>query len=410
MPSGKVCIGRDTRQSGSSLETALANGFASAGFEVELVGVLPTPGIAYCVRHSDAQLGVAITASHNPYVFNGLKFFDENGEKLDFESDSQQLSRLAAEAGPMPDATALSIPVSSSSRRKYMKALQDRAERVGQLNLKAVVDCANGATAETAPTVLCELVEDIKFIGTQPDGRNINEGIGSTNLAATQSMVRARNADIGIAFDGDGDRVLFVDDCGVEVTGDQILFLLAKFSKWESRNFGVVGTDMSNEGLAIALKKLDIGFERTEVGDKHVLKALHRKGWQLGGEPSGHVISLGETHSGDGLWIALCVLEILRETGVSIKELLSDIQLFPQAMRQIDLSNREAWDWERLNEEVVNPHREELLDQGRILVRRSGTEPTLRVMVEHPQESTADAVANRLTAAIDSWLRQIELA
>lgn len=377
---------------------------------MDSLGVLPTPGISFCTRHSEANLGVAITASHNPYSFNGFKFFDADGEKIDFESESQQLRALAENPAALPDSNAVSLPLASSVRQQYLTALRDRASRIGQLKMKAVVDCANGATAESAPLVLSEVISDIQFIGASPDGTNINDGVGSTNLETTQEAVLEARASLGIAFDGDGDRVLFVDDYGAQVSGDQVLYLLARHRSSAKPVGGVVGTEMSNEVLAKALAKLDIAFNRADVGDKHILIKLRENGWTLGGEPSGHVISLEETNSGDGLWSALCVLEIIKKTGATLRELLTDIRLYPQAVRQIDMSNQSALDLDSLERDIVQSERIRFEGEGRILVRRSGTEPLLRVMVEHPQASIADEVANRLTTAIDGWLGRIQPA
>lgn len=404
--SGVVCIGRDTRKSGNELAKSLAHGFRQIGFEVDSLGVIPTPGVSFCTKHSAARLGVVVTASHNPFQYNGFKFFNADGTKIDVESNRSHLLNLISGTESSSSSRTPLSAAETSARSLYLHTLEERARRVGKLPLKGVVDCAHGATAEIGPSVLSEIVSDVHYIGTAPSGININDGVGSTSLVATQTAVLETGADFGIAFDGDGDRVLFVDDAGREVSGDQILFLLARYRLSAETPNGVVGTEMSNEGLARALNQIGIEFSRAQVGDKHVLEKLTKKGWQLGGEPSGHVIWLQETNSGDGLWVALCVLEILKETGGTLRELLSEITLLPQAIRSVNIAHQAPFEWDVLMEDVVRPVALEVKDSGRVLVRRSGTEPILRVMVEHLEESAANSYADQLSTAISNWLRR----
>ena len=380
----KVLIGKDTRISGYLLESALQAGFAAAGVDVTLCGPMPTPGVAYLTKALRLSAGVVISASHNPYQDNGIKFFSANGDKLDDEFE------LAIEAE-------LAKPMGCVSAQELGKAfrLDDAAGRYiefckstfpGDLNLKGlklVVDCANGAAYHTAPHVFHELGAEVISIGVHPDGKNINDGCGATAPAALIAKVKAEKADLGIALDGDADRLQMVDPTGRLFNGDELLYVLAKDRLDRGQKIGgVVGTLMTNLAVENAIKDLNIGFERANVGDRYVLELLKQKGWIIGGEGSGHLLCLDQHSTGDGTIAALQVLAAMSQNKKSLAQLLEKVKIFPQVL--LNVKFKPGYDWksdEKLKQQITKVE-SDLKDIGRVLIRASGTEPLLRVMIE----------------------------
>ena len=386
LPAGQrptVLIGKDTRISGYMLEASLEAGFSSAGVDVMLTGPLPTPAVAYLTRALRLQAGIVISASHNPFHDNGIKFFSADGNKLPDEVE------LDIESG-------LERPMRCRESRELGRAsrIEDAAGRYiefckstfpGSLDLrgmKVVVDCAHGAAYHIAPHVFHELGADVIAIGNTPDGFNINDEVGATRPAALQRAVREQGAEVGIALDGDGDRLIMADGDGSVFDGDQLLYVIAQDCAREGRLPGVAGTLMSNLALELALGKMGIAFSRAKVGDRYVLEMLRKNGWTLGGENSGHIICLNKHTTGDGIISALQVLSAIRRSGETLGRLNRDLKLFPQVLKNVKVPAGFAW--ERFPG-VVNAkaNAEKLLGTtGRVLLRPSGTEPVLRVMVE----------------------------
>ena len=397
-----VLIGKDTRISGYMLESALESGFNSAGVDVVLLGPLPTPGVAYLTRAQRASLGVVISASHNPYPDNGIKFFSAQGTKLD---DAWELAVEAAleEAPVWADSATL-----GKTRR-----LEDAAGRYTEFckstfandltlkGLKIVVDGAHGAAYHIAPMVFHELGAEVIAIGCTPDGMNINHEVGATHPAALIAAVKMHQADYGIALDGDADRLQLVDAEGRLFNGDEVLYLMVneRLARGEKVP-GTVGTLMTNMAVEIALKKKGVEFVRAKVGDRYVLEELEKRGWLLGGEGSGHLLALDKHTTGDGLITALQVLQACARSGKTIAHLLGDVVLFPQTLLNVRLKPGQDWrSSERLKAETL-AIQAELGETGRVLVRASGTEPLLRLMVEAQDAQQALACAERLSAAL----------
>ena len=396
-----VLIGKDTRISGYMLESALESGFNSAGVDVVLLGPLPTPGVAYLTRAQRASLGVVISASHNPFADNGIKFFSAQGSKL---PDAWELAVEAAlEEAP--------VWVDSASLGKARR-LDDAAGRyiefckstfAGDLTLKGmriVVDAAHGAAYQIAPKVFHELGADVVSIGCAPDGLNINHEVGATHPDALVRAVRANHADVGIALDGDADRLQMVDGSGRLYNGDELLYLLARDRMGRDELVpGVVGTQMTNMAIELALRERGVKLVRAKVGDRYVLEELTRHGWLLGGEGSGHLLALDKHTTGDGLVSALQVLQSCVRNGQSMAELLEGVRLFPQVLLNVRLQPGQDWRANtRLAQETAAVE-SELGDHGRVLIRASGTEPLLRVMVEARDTAQASACAERLAQA-----------
>jgi phosphoglucosamine mutase len=407
--SRSVVIGKDTRISGYMFESALEAGLAAAGANVALLGPMPTPAIAYLTRTLHACAGIVISASHNPFYDNGIKFFSAEGEKL--PDDVEQ----AIEAE-------LQKPFSTIASENMGKAVRidDAAGRyiefckgtipfeVSLRGLKIVVDCANGATYKVAPAVFKELGAEVITIGVDPDGLNINEKCGSTYPELVRQAVLEHGADVGIALDGDGDRVVMVDANGVVVNGDELLYVLATDRQDKGLlQGGVIGTVMSNFGLELAFQKRNIPFMRSAVGDRHVHKALVSHGWTLGGEASGHLLCLDRTSTGDGIVSALQVLEVMVSQGKGLAELTADVEKLPQVMINVPVSGELSG----LDDSVaINAAMQSVQDQlgnsGRVILRPSGTEPLIRVTLEgvdevqvnHLAEELADVVRNELTS------------
>jgi phosphoglucosamine mutase len=384
----KVIIGKDTRISGYMFESALEAGFSAAGVDVRLVGPMPTPAIAYLTQTFRAHAGVVISASHNPYQDNGIKFFDANGEKL---ADALEIAIEAALEKPFelqaPHLLGKASRINDANGR-YIEFCKSTISSKLRLNgLKIVLDCANGATYRVAPSVFKELGAELVVIGDKPDGFNINQACGSTHPEQLQAKVLAAQADLGIGFDGDGDRVIMVDSKGQIVNGDGVLYLIAK-DRFEQNKLqgGVVGTLMSNIALELKFKAMQIPFIRTDVGDRNVMAELKKNNWLIGGETSGHIVCLDKTTTGDGIIAALQVLAKMVREQQSLETLMSDIQFFPQVMLNIKTSNALELMKRKDVCAVIQKHQDELQGRGRILVRPSGTEPLLRILMEGPEE------------------------
>ncbi len=399
---GTVLIGKDTRLSGYMFESALEAGFVAAGADVLLLGPLPTPGIAYLTQQFNADLGVVISASHNPYHDNGIKFFDRGGSKLtdEIEEEIEKLLKKPAitlESGKLGQAKRI-----DTARNRYQEfcaaTFPDDLDLDG---MKVVFDGANGAGYKVGPRTLNELGADVVTIGCSPNGRNINDGCGSTAPALLQKTVPAVEADVGIALDGDGDRVVMVDEKGEIVDGDQLLYILATARKEEGRLKGpVVGTVMSNLGLEHALKRHDIEFKRASVGDRYVLETLRQTGGIIGGETSGHMICLDQTTTGDGLVSALQILAVMKRTGEPLSKLASGMSRYPQIMLNVPMEKRLDPDSSPTIRDAVSQAETELAEAGRVVLRASGTEAVIRVMVEGENENQILTLAERLASVV----------
>ncbi|MBB3191797.1 phosphoglucosamine mutase [Halomonas cerina] len=405
----RVLIGKDTRISGYMFESALEAGLSAAGVDVMLLGPMPTPGIAYLTRTFRADAGIVISASHNPFADNGIKFFSAAGTKLDDGLEARIEAMLDEPLTTVaPDALGKAVRVNDAAGRYIEFCKSTIPDRVDLHGLKMVVDCAHGATYHIAPSVFRELGAEVTLIGATPDGLNINQAVGSTHPAALRAAVIQQGADLGVAFDGDGDRVLLVDDNGREIDGDDILYLIARDRHGRGElGGGVVGTLMSNFGLAAALEAMDIPFERARVGDRYVMERLAANGWQLGGEASGHIVCGHVQTTGDGIVSALQVLSIMVREGRSLGELLAGLEKAPQVLVNVRLTPgsdaRVLLEKEAIQAAVVAVEGE-LGDQGRVLLRPSGTEPLIRVMVEGRAHLDVSGLARRLAGDVEALL------
>jgi phosphoglucosamine mutase len=406
---GRVLIGKDTRISGYMFESALEAGLSAAGVDIRLLGPMPTPAIAYLTRTFHAQAGIVISGSHNRFDDNGIKFFSGRGMKLPDEVE------LAIEAQ-------LEEPMRTVESHELGRAerVEDAAGRyiefckstfpMGQdlKGLRVVVDCAHGATYHVAPEVFDELGADVLTVGVAPNGLNINEGCGSTWPDTVRDAVLAHGADVGIAFDGDGDRVIMVDARGELLDGDELLYVVAE-SRLRSGTPppGVVGTVMTNLGLELALRERGIPFERTAVGDRYVMERLLERGWALGGETSGHVICLDRTTTGDGIVSALQVLAAMRETDQSLAHLRRGMTKYPQTHLSVRMQRRADVTQVPAVREIVRAAEARLGDRGRIVLRPSGTEPLVRVMVEGESEALVEELAGQIGTAVRQALSAV---
>ena len=396
-----VLIGKDTRISGYMLESALESGFNSAGVDVLLLGPVPTPAVAYLTRAQRASLGVVISASHNPFADNGIKFFSAHGAKL---PDDWELAVEAAlgEAPVWADSASLGrtrrLDDAAGRYIEFCKSTFDR--ELSLKGLKIVVDAAHGAAYQIAPKVFHELGAEVISIGCSPDGLNINEGCGATHPEALVAAVRQHGADVGIALDGDADRLQMVDSKGRLYNGDELLYLLAdeRLARDEVVP-GVVGTLMTNMAVEVALKSRGVKFVRAKVGDRYVLEELHRHHWLLGGEGSGHLLVLDQQTTGDGLVSALQVLQACVRSGKSMAQLLDGVELFPQVLINVRLQPDQDWKSNAGLQAAIAATEAELGQTGRVLIRASGTEPLLRVMVEARDAAQAQQLAGRMAEA-----------
>jgi phosphoglucosamine mutase len=399
---GTVLIGKDTRVSGYMFESALEAGFVAAGVNVMLIGPLPTPGIAYMTRRFNCDFGVVISASHNPYDDNGIKFFDATGGKL---SDDLE-ERIEIELN-QPPVTRTSRNLGRATRVDRSRTLyQDFCAAtithgVDLSGMKIVIDCANGAAYKVAPRVLADLGAEIVPIGCSPNGRNINDGCGSTAPDLLQLTVPGVRAHVGVALDGDGDRLVMVDHLGRIVDGDQILYVIARARKDAGTlRAPVVGTVMSNLGLELAFRESGIEFLRAPVGDRYVLAMLRDAGGTLGGETSGHILCLDKTTTGDGVVSALQVLAVMKQTGRSLAELASGMRKFPQVLLNVKVAKRFDPATVPSVQDAVQKIEKRMGGDGRVVLRASGTEPVIRVMVEGKGESATREAATELAAVV----------
>jgi len=399
---GTVLIGKDTRLSGYMFESALEAGFVAAGVNVMLIGPLPTPGIAYMTRRFNCDFGVVISASHNPYDDNGIKFFDATGAKLSDELEERIETELA-----QPPVTRISRSLGRATRVDRSRTLYQEfcaatiTAGVDLSGMKIVVDCANGAAYKVGPRVLTDLGAEIVPIGCSPNGRNINDGCGSTAPDLLQLTVPGVRAHVGVALDGDGDRLVMVDHLGRIVDGDQLLYVIARARKDAGTlRTPVVGTVMSNLGLEVALRESGIDFLRAPVGDRYVLAMLRDTGGTLGGETSGHILCLDKTTTGDGLVSALQVLGVMKQTGRSLAELASGMKKFPQVLLNVKVAKRFDPSTVASVQEAVQKIEKRMGGDGRVVLRASGTEPVIRVMVEGKGESATRAAATELAEVV----------
>ncbi|HMS78168.1 MAG TPA: phosphoglucosamine mutase [Burkholderiaceae bacterium] len=400
-PRPAVLIGKDTRVSGYLLEAALEAGLSAAGVDVALCGPLPTPGIAYLTRALRLTAGIVISASHNPYDDNGIKFFSFDGNKLPDETEARIETALEEPMGCVRSELLGRAKRIEDAAGRYIEFCKSTFPNDLDLHgLKLVVDCAHGAAYHTAPHVFHELGAEVVQIGTAPNGLNINDKVGATHTESLQRAVLEHKADIGIALDGDADRLMMCDADGRLFNGDELLYLIVRERTRHRHVAGAVGTLMSNFGLEQAFQRLGVNFARAKVGDRYVLETLQQRGWLYGGESSGHLLCLDCHTTGDGTISALQVLGAVRRSGRSLAELTDDLVMYPQ--RLINVKVAKGFDWQGhagLREETARVERE-LGQDGRLLIRPSGTEPLLRVMVEARTEDAADRLARRLADSV----------
>jgi phosphoglucosamine mutase len=398
----KVLIGKDTRVSGYMFESALEAGLAAAGVDSHLLGPMPTPGIAYLTRTFNANAGIVISASHNGFEDNGIKFFCGNGSKL---PDDVELDIEKELEKPMQSVTSRELGKAhriTDAAGRYIEFCKSTFSNDINLDgLKIVVDCAHGATYHIAPAVMAELGADVVSLGNQPDGFNINEGFGATAPEALQQAVLAEGADLGIALDGDGDRLIMVDHNGAVVDGDELTFIIARQRHQRGLLRGaVVGTQMSNLGFERAVQTLGLEFKRVNVGDRYILEMLQENDWVLGGETSGHIICLDLTTTGDGIISALQVLEAVVRSGHTLSALKSGMSKFPQRLINVRLPERQDVTNIAGIREAITQAESRLGDTGRVLLRPSGTEPLIRVMVEGQDATLVDELAENLADVV----------
>lgn len=399
---GKVLIGKDTRISGYMFESALESGLSAAGVSVGLLGPMPTPAIAYLTRTFYAQAGIVISASHNPYHDNGIKFFSAEGTKLPDAVELEIESFLEKEMTTVASAQLGKATRVVDAPGRYIEFCKSTIPDGMNFNgLKIVVDCADGATYNIAPKVFRELDADVVEIGVSPDGLNINENSGSTKPELLQKTVLAEKANLGIAFDGDGDRLIMVDDQGDVIDGDEILFMIARaYHQAGALKGGVVGTVMSNLGLELAFAGLNIPFARTSVGDRYVVEELRRLDWCLGGESSGHIVCRDLTCTGDGIVSALQVLVAMQQRGESLRDCKQGMHKCPQRMINVKMAERRNVVDLPIVQQAVQTAEARLGSKGRVLLRPSGTEPVVRVMVEGEDETLVESVVVELADVV----------
>ena len=398
----KVLIGKDTRVSGYMFESALEAGLIAAGVDIHLLGPMPTPGIAYLTRTFHAQAGIVISASHNPYDDNGIKFFSGRGTKLPDDVELEIERELARDFETVASRELGKAHRITDAAGRYIEFCKGTfGNGLDLAGLRLVVDCAHGATYHIAPDVFTELGARVITLGAHPDGFNINEGVGATAPEALQQRVVSEQADLGIALDGDGDRLIMVDHTGAIIDGDQLTYVIARHRQSQGRlRDAVVGTQMSNFGLELALREQGLEFHRAKVGDRYIMEMLTSNGWLLGGESSGHIICLDITSTGDGIVAALQVLEAMLVAGQPLSALVGGMQRFPQHMVNVRLAERVDLSASPAVLSAVAATEARLNGEGRVLLRPSGTEPVIRVMVEGRQEAEVQALANELAEVV----------
>lgn len=398
----KILIGKDTRISGYMFEAALEAGIAAAGVDINLLGPMPTPAIAYLTRTLRAQAGIVISASHNAFHDNGIKFFSGQGTKLGDDIELAIEEQLTQNVSTVPSQNLGKASRITDAAGRYIEFCKSTVGPSLKFNgLKIVVDCAHGSTYHIAPSVFEELGATVKAIGVKPDGLNINLDSGSTSPQHLSEVVLEEKADLGIAFDGDGDRVIMVDHQGNIIDGDQILYVIARDRRRQNIDFGgVVGTAMSNLGLELALDALNVPFSRAKVGDRHVMSELIKRGWRLGGESSGHIICLDITTTGDGIVSALQAVAAIVHCELSLAELCSKMDKLPQSMINVKLAHKFDVLSNSKVQSAVASVEDKLGKNGRVLLRPSGTEPVVRVMVEGEDEKTVNKLAQELSDVV----------
>ncbi len=403
---GSMLIGKDTRVSGYMFESALEAGFVASGVDVLLTGPLPTPGIAYLTKRLGADFGIVISASHNPYYDNGIKIFDREGEKLSDETELAIEARLDDAPATQESRNLGQATNVGSARVNYQDFCKATIPQdMDFSDLKIVVDASHGAAYKVAPRVIAELGAEVIPVGCSPNGRNINDGCGSTRPDLLKLTVKGVRAQVGIALDGDGDRVVMVDEEGELVDGDQLLYILAgDYVARDDLRGPVVGTVMTNLGLELALGEMGVDFLRSSVGDRHVLALLKKHSGVLGGETSGHVLCLDKTTTGDGLITALQVLSVMKRTGKTLTELTAGMTRLPQTMLSVKVADQVDPHSSPGIRDAINQVEEQLGDRGRVVLRASGTEPVIRVMVEGEDRDTVAELAQRLADSVSSSL------
>jgi phosphoglucosamine mutase len=398
-----VLIGKDTRISGYMLEAALEAGFSAAGVDVMLAGPMPTPAIAYLTRALRLQAGVVISASHNPFQDNGIKFFSEHGTKLPDAVESEIEDVVDQPMGCVPSDKLGRATRLRDAQGRYIEFCKSTFPNELDLRgLKIVVDCAHGAAYNIAPHVFHELGAEVIELGTKPDGFNINDGVGATSPKAMARAVVDHKADLGIALDGDADRLIMCDANGRLYNGDELLYVMVRARLATGPVAGAVGTLMTNMALEVAFRDMGVGFARAKVGDRYVLEMMKERGWILGGEGSGHLLALDQHTTGDGIVSALQVLTALKRSGQSLAECCRDLNLYPQTL--INVRVQPGFDWTKNDALVAEKEavERELGDAGRVLIRPSGTEPLVRVMVEAKHAETAESMARRIADRIEA--------
>lgn len=405
--SPKILIGRDTRISGEMLEGALVAGLLSIGVEVMRLGVISTPGVSYLTKALSAQAGIMISASHNPMEDNGIKFFHADGCKLSEEQEAE-IEKFIEEDEQIPRPTGAGIGVVNDYFEGGQKYLQFLKQTVNEdfSGLHIVLDCANGSASSLAPHLFADLDADISTIGCNPNGVNINNGVGSTQPEALIAAVKEKEADVGLAFDGDADRLIAVDEKGQLVDGDQIMYICAKYLKEEGllAHQTVVTTVMSNLGLYKALEKLGIETKKTAVGDRYVMEEMKQGGYTLGGEQSGHIIFFDHVRTGDGMLTALQLVDIMKQTGKTLSELASEMEKYPQKLVNVRVTNKHDIHKNGVITEAIEQAEKELDGRGRILVRPSGTEPVIRVMVEAETEDICHKYVEKIAVIVEEQM------
>ncbi len=405
----KILIGKDTRISGYMFESALEAGLSAAGVDVLLTGPMPTPAVAYLARTFRADAGIVISASHNPFYDNGIKFFSSEGTKLPDEVEHAIEAQMDIAMTTVDSAELGKARRIDDAAGRYIEFCKAAASGLSLKGLKLVLDCANGATYHVAPAVFSELGAEVIEIASAPDGVNINEACGATATAELQSAVMEHEADLGIALDGDGDRVIMVDHQGEKVDGDEILYIIASQMRREgSFSGGVVGTLMSNFGLEQAFQRENIPFVRANVGDRYVMEQLGNHGWLLGGESSGHIVCRHLTTTGDGIVAALQVLKAVVETEKSLAELRQGMVKMPQKMINVRVEKKVQLEGVEAIDQAVAATEAELADKGRVLLRPSGTEPVVRVMIEGEDLHQVSTLCEGLAADVEKALLALE--
>ncbi len=403
----KILIGRDTRISGHMLEGALVAGLLSIGAEVMRLGVISTPGVAYLTKATSAEAGIMISASHNPVEDNGIKFFRPDGFKLTDDQENE-IEQLMEGEDNLPRPVGADVGLVNDyfeGGQKYLSFLKGTIDNDFD-DMQIAIDCAHGSTSSLATHLFADLEADIFSIGSSPDGLNINDGVGSTHPETLQAFVTEKGADVGLAFDGDGDRLIAVDEKGNIVDGDQIMYICGKFmnEKGVLRHDTVVSTVMSNIGFYKALEENGMRSDKTSVGDRYVMEEMIRGGYNLGGEQSGHIIFLDYNTTGDGMLSAIQLINVMKETGKKLSELAEEMEIYPQVLKNVRvIDKKSALTNPRINE-AIEAVEKEMDGEGRVLVRPSGTEPLVRVMVEAPTKEACEKYADQVVTVIDDLL------